>query len=205
MRDAAGARRRRFLTIMKIRALLTLMLGTATAYGGTVTGTLQGPSGLPVKNGTLTFKLQQAGLIAGSGSVVPTTASCYTSTDGSVVGVPNPLTLPVTSITYGSGTMAAGVYFVVYTFYDNAGNRTLPSPELEVQLTSTGSLIVSPPASFPANAAGITVYVGTISGAETAQGNTVGPTQAFNQNETPVNTADHAADDKHRALQHCVQ
>jgi hypothetical protein len=174
---------------MTMRALLTLMMATATAYGGTVTGTLQGPSGLPVKNGTLTFNLQQAGLIAGSGSVVPTTASCYTSTDGSVVGVPNPLTLPVTSITYGSGTMAAGVYFVVYTFYDNAGNRTLPSPELEVQLTSTGSLIVSPPVTFPAKAAGITVFVSTASGAETGQGNTVGPTEVFNQNETPVNTA----------------
>jgi hypothetical protein len=173
---------------MKMRALLTLMMATATAYGGTVTGILQGPSGLPVKNGTLAFNLQQAGLIAGSGSVVPTTASCYTSTDGSVVGVPNPLTLPVTSIAYGSGTMAAGVYIVVYTFLDNAGNRTLPSPELEVQLTSTGSLIVSPPASFPANAAGITVFVGTVSGAETGQGNTVGPTQVFNQNETPVST-----------------
>jgi hypothetical protein len=172
---------------MKMKVLLTLILAAGAAYGGTVTGTLQGPSGLPVKNGTLTFNLQQAGLIAGSGSVVPATASCYTSIDGSVVGVPNPLTLPVTSITYGSGTMAAGVYFVVYTFYDNAGNRSLPSPELEVQLTGTGTLIVSPPASFPANAAGITVFVGTVSGAETGQGNTSGPTQAFNQNETPVN------------------
>ena len=140
-----------------------------------------------MKNGTLTFNLQQAGLIAGSGSVVPTTASCYTSTDGSVVGLPNPLTLPSTSITYGSGTMAAGIYYVVYTFYDNAGNRTLPSPELQVQLTGTGSLIISPPATFPANAAGITVYVGAVSGAETAQGNTAGPTGVFNQNETPVN------------------
>ncbi len=174
---------------MKIRALLTLMMATATAYGGTITGTLQGPSGLPVKNGTLTFNLQQAGLIVGSGNVVPATAACYTSIDGSVVGLPNPLTLPVTSITYGSGTMAAGVYFVVYTFYDNAGNRTLASPELEVQLTGTGSLTISPPASFPANAAGITVYVGTVSGAETAQGNTVGATQVFNQNATPVTTA----------------
>ncbi len=188
MRHATGAGRRRFLTIMKIRALLTLMMAAATAYGGTITGTLQGPSGLPVKNGTLTFNLQQAGLIVGSGSVVPATAACYTSIDGSVVGLPNPLALPVTSITYGSGTMAAGMYFVVFTFYDSAGNHTLASPELEVQLTGTGSLMISPPASFPANAAGITVYAGTVSGAETAQGNTVGATQVFNQNETPVTT-----------------
>jgi hypothetical protein len=175
--------------MMKITGLLTLIIAAATAYGGTVTGTLLGPSGLPIKNGTLSFGLQQAGLIVGSGSVVPTTASCYTSSDGSVVGLPNPLTLPSTSITYGSGTMAAGIYYVVFTFYDAAGNRTLPSPELQVQLTSTGSLIVSPPATFPANAAGITVFVGTTSGAETGQGNTVGPTQVFTQNETPVTTA----------------
>ena len=173
----------------KMKALLTLMLAATSAYGGTVTGTLLGPSGLPIKNGRLTFGLQQAGLIVGSGSVVPTTASCYTSSDGSVVGMPNPLTLPSTSITYGSGTMAAGIYYVVFTFYDNAGNRTLPSPELQVQLTGTGSLIIAPPATFPANAAGITAFVGTVSGAETGQGNTVGPTQVFNQNETPVTTS----------------
>jgi hypothetical protein len=174
---------------MKIKALLTLLTATATAYGGTVSGTLLGPSGLPVKNGTLTFNLQQAGLIAGSGSVVPTSASCYTSSDGSVVGVPNPLSLPSTSITYGSGTMAAGIYYVVYVFYDNQGSRTLGTPELEVQLTSPGSLTIAPPATFPANAAGMSVYVGTVSGAETSQGNTAGPTQAFTQSTTPVSTS----------------
>jgi uncharacterized protein (DUF2141 family) len=185
--DATGVRRRPL--IMKIKALLTVLMATISAYGGTVSGTILGPSGLPIKNGTLTFTLQQAGLMVGSGSVVPTSASCSTSTDGSVVGVPNPLSLPSTSITYGSGTMAAGIYYVVYVFYDNQGNRTLGSPELQVQLTSSGSLIIAPPATFPANAAGMTVYVGTVSGAETGQGNTVGPTQAFTQNETPVSTS----------------
>src|ERR1700728_4509682 len=111
----------------KIRALLVLILSAAAAYGGTITGTLQGPSGLPVKNGTLNFVLQQAGLIVGTGSVVPTTASCYTSTDGSVVGLPNPRTLPSVTITYGSGTMAAGIYYVVFAFYDSAYNLTLRS------------------------------------------------------------------------------
>src|ERR1700685_734283 len=175
--------------MLKTRALLTLILSAATAYGGTITGTLLGPSGLPIKNGTLSFGLQQAGLIVGTGSVVPTQASCYASSDGSVVGLPNPLTLPGTSITYGSGTMAPGIYYVVFTFYDGAGNRTLPSPELQVQLTGTGSLIISPPATFPANAAGITVFVGTVSGAETAQGNSTGSSGTFVQNETPVPTA----------------
>jgi hypothetical protein len=175
--------------MLPIRTLVVLMLGAATAYGGTVTGTLLGPSGLPIKNGTLSFSLQQAGLIAGSGAVVPVTASCYTSTDGSVVGVPNPLTLPNVSITYGSGTMAPGIYYVVYTFYDSLGRRTLASPELQVQLTGTGSLTIQPPATFPPNASGITVFAGTVSGAETGQGNTAGPTQAFDQNETPITTS----------------
>jgi hypothetical protein len=174
----------------KVKALLTLILGATSAYGGTITGTLQGPSGLPIKNGTLNFALQQAGLIVGTGSVVPTTAQCFTSNDGSVVGIPNPLTLPSTSISYGSGTMAAGIYYVVFTFYTNSNLETLASAELRVQLTGTGTLIISPPATFPANAAGMRIYVGTVSGAETAQGNTTGPTQAFNQNETPVTTGE---------------
>ncbi len=172
----------------KMLRLAGVILCSITAYAGTVTGTLQGPSGLPIKNGTLTFGLQQAGLLVGTGSVVPTTASCYTSIDGSVTGTPNPLTLPNVSITYGSGTAAAGIYYIVYSFYDNAGYETLASPELQVQLTGTGSIIISPPASFPANAGGMTVFVGTTSGAETAQGNSTGSSGTFVQNETPVTT-----------------
>ncbi len=84
--------------------------------------------------------------------------------------------------------MAAGIYYVAVTFLDSVGNRSLASPELRVQLSSTGTLVVAPPASFPANAAGITVFVGTVSGAETGQGNTNGATQVFNQNQTPVTT-----------------
>ena len=106
----------------KVRVLLILILGAAIAYGGTVTGTPLGPSGLPVKNGTLNFDLQQAGLIIGSGSVVPTTAQCFTSNDGSVVGIPNPLTLTKTS-NYGSGTIAAGIYYVEFSFYTSATRR----------------------------------------------------------------------------------
>jgi hypothetical protein len=168
--------------------LLWLFCAVA-AIAGTVTGNLLGPSGLPINNGTLSFQLLQAGLLSGSGSVVPVTAQCYTSADGSVVGLPNPLSLPVTSITYGSGTMAPGIYYVAITFLDGAGNRTLPSPELQIQLTSMGSVVVAPPASFPANAVGMTVFVGTVRGAETGQGDTTGPTGSFNQNQTPVTTA----------------
>jgi hypothetical protein len=171
-----------------VKLLLAWMLMGLPAFAGTVSGTLMGPSGLPIQNGRLTFRLQQAGLLIGSGSVVPTTASCYTSLDGSVVGLPNPVSLPSPSIVYGSGTMAAGIYYVVMSYYDGAGNRTLASPELQVQLTGTGELVVAPPVSFPANAAGMTVFVGTTSGGETAQGNTVGPTQMFTQASPPVTT-----------------
>src|ERR1700722_10576787 len=104
----------------KIRALLILMLGATTAYGGTITGTLLGPSGLPIKNGTLNFGLQQAGLMVGTGSVVPTTAQCFTSNDGTVVGIPNPLTLPNTSITYGSGPSASRIYYAGFTVPTNS-------------------------------------------------------------------------------------
>ena len=83
--------------------LLGMMLAASFARGGTVSGTLMGPSGLPIRNGTLNFDLQQAGLLLGSGSVVPVTASCYTSADGTVVGMPNPLTLPSVSITVWFG------------------------------------------------------------------------------------------------------
>ena len=44
--------------MLKIKAFLLLIIATTTAYAGTVTGTLQGPSGLPVKNGTLNFSVQ---------------------------------------------------------------------------------------------------------------------------------------------------
>ena len=169
-----------------LKLLLALMLVGLPAYAGTVSGTIMGPSGLPIKNGRLTFGLQQAGLLIGSGSVVPTSASCYTSLDGSVVGLPNPLSAPSTSIVYGSGTLAAGIYYVVTSYYDAAGNRTLASPELQVQLTGPGELMVAPPVSFPANAAGMTVFVGTASGSETAQGNTVGATQTFAQTSPPL-------------------
>jgi hypothetical protein len=186
LRDATGAGRGRPL-IHRILAACCLL--TSPLFAGTVTGNLLGPSGLPVKNATLTFKLQQAGLVVGVGSVVPLAASCYTSTDGSVVGLPNPVVAPSASILYGSGTMAAGIYYVEYAFYNGAGNTSLASPELQIQLTGTGSLTVPPPASFPANAAGITVYIGMASGTETAQGNTVGATQAFVQSVTPVGSA----------------
>src|ERR1700744_5344510 len=135
LRNAISAGRRRGLILnrpymAKTRALLILILRAATAYGGTVTGNLLGPSGLPIKNGTLNFNLQQAGLMVGTGSVVPTAAQGFTSTDGSVVGMPNPLSAPAPAISYGSGSVPAGIYYLEYAWYGQGGAVTLPSPEL---------------------------------------------------------------------------
>lgn len=169
-----------------LRALLILMLGAATAYGGTITGTLLGPSGLPIKNGTLNFGLQQAGLMVGTGSVVPAAAQCFTSTDGSVVGVPNPTALPMVSVSYGSGTLQAGTYYVQIAYYVN-GTATLPSPQTTVLMTSAGSFTISPPTSgVPENATGFVAYVGTVSGSLEAQGETSTLTGFFVQN-APLN------------------
>ncbi len=172
------------------RTIAWLAFGWASLplLGGTVNGNLLGPSGLPVRNAVLGFHLQQAGLVVGSGSIVPLTAACYTSSDGSVAGLPNPLTLPSISVSYGSGTVPAGTYYVAIAFFDAGGNVTVASPEAVVTLTSSGSISVAPPASFPANAAGMTVFAGNSSGGETAQGSTSGPAAAFPLTQAPTGT-----------------
>jgi hypothetical protein len=154
---------------LKILLLALLSLAVVPTYAGTVTGTLQGPSGIPVKNGTLNFQLNQAGLIVGTGAVVPTTASCYTDSSGNVVGLPNMLTAPTAAPNYGSGSLPGGIYYVQQTF-TNASGETAPSPELRIQMTSTGTLQINPPTSIPAGATGIKVYAATTSGQEQAQG-----------------------------------
>lgn len=147
-----------------------IALISAVAQAGTITGTLQTPSGLPVKNGTLTFQLQQVGLINGTGAIAATTSQCYTSNDGTVVGLPNPLAMPIVATqTSGAGSLPAGIYYMEITLANNSG-ETVVSPELQIQLSSTGSLIVSLPTTFPTAATQVNVYIGTARGAETLQG-----------------------------------
>ena len=67
--------------------------------------------------------------------------------------------------------MAAGIYYVVFTFYNsadnlNAGLAGAGSPAHQHRLADYLAA-----GDVSANAAGMTVYVGTVSGAETAQGN----------------------------------
>lgn len=130
---------------------------------------MQSPSGLPVKNATLTLNLNQAGLLIGSGAVAQLNASCYTDGTGMVVGAPNPLVLPNMAANYGSGVLPGGTYYVVYTFLTASGESAI-SPEGVIQLTGTGSIVIQPPASIPAVVTGIHIYVGTASGTETLQG-----------------------------------
>ena len=155
------------ITFRKI-AMLSLLCASP-AFAGSVTGNLQTPNGLPVKNGTLNFTLAQAGLAIGSGSIVPATVACYTSTDGTVVGVPNPLSVPQGSVNASSGTLAPGTYYVQETLYNGTG-ESLPSPELTISVPSGGTLTLNAISNFPATATGMRVYVGSTSGSETLQG-----------------------------------
>lgn len=145
-----------------------------TASQVTLTGNLRSSNGLPSSNYTISFRPSQQGYIAGCGVNIPTTAACATSTDGSVVGLPNPLTA-TTNTTAGTGSLTPGIYYSVYAWYDAAGHITLPSPESRTQLSSSGSVVVNPPSSgIPAGAVGMQVYISTSSGTETLQGATTG-------------------------------
>lgn len=166
------------------RALLwaALFLGcTIAAFGQCVTasqvtlaGNLRSANGLPSSNSIITLTPSQAGFIAGCGVNLPQAVTCSTSTDGSVVQTPNPLTATINT-TSGGGTLPSGTYYTIYEFYDALGHVTLPSPETVTILSATGSLVVNPPSSgIPATATGIDVFIGTSSGGETLQGQTTG-------------------------------
>lgn len=109
--------------------------------------------------------------------VVQKTTTCATSVDGSVVGVLNPQTAPMTNPIIGGvgDALPVGNYYVEFAWYDAAGHTTLVSPEVQVQLTGIGGIGVNPPASGVASlAAGMSIYIGTSSGGETYQGQSIG-------------------------------
>jgi hypothetical protein len=171
-----------------LKAVLITLSLIVPAHGQyvTVQGTLQSSNGLPAKNYVISFTPSQWFYVAGTGVAVNTTAYCATTTDGIVVGLANPLQSTVVTPGF-TGTLPAANYYVVFTFYDAAGNETLPSPESTANLSSTGNLTIPPPVSgIPAAAVGMKVYIGTSSGGETLQGSTVG-TATFNQS-TPLAT-----------------
>lgn len=139
----------------------------------TLTGKLASSNGLPAKNFTLTFQPSQTFFIAGSGVTVPASSSCSTSVDGSVVGIPDPISATTISPIF-SGFLPAGTYYIRYTFYGATG-ETLASPEQTITLGAPGGLQVNAPGSgIPVGATGMKVYISTSSGVETLQGTTVG-------------------------------
>ncbi|HXR96981.1 MAG TPA: hypothetical protein VN709_03975 [Terriglobales bacterium] len=139
-----------------------------------------------VANGTLLLTLSQAAVLPGSFAIVPATAACATSADGSVVGVPNPIATPVGAATAGAGTLAAGTYFVVISYTGPAATTSIASPELILTLPAAGKLQINAPVVQPAAATGFAVYIGTASGAETLQGAATGFGAAYTQSAALV-------------------
>ncbi|HEY7855895.1 MAG TPA: hypothetical protein VIC32_05580 [Terriglobales bacterium] len=152
-----------------------------TLSAGTLTGRFVTPGLGGVANGTLLLTLSQAAVLPGSFAIVPSTAACATSTDGAVVGVPNPAATPVGAATAGVGTLPAGTYFVVITYTGAAATTSLASPELILTLPTAGKLQINAPALQPAAATGFAVYIGAASGAETLQGAVTGFGGAYTQ------------------------
>ena len=145
-----------------------------------ITGTMSSSNGMPAANYVLTFQPTQVMFVGGT-SVVVANSTCATDTNGAVVGVRNPLQGPVVAVAY-TGTLPAGNYYVEITWYDSYTHQTLVSPEIQVQLTSAGQLQISPPAGGAAiNTIGMNVYIGTGSGTETYQGQTISPTATYTQ------------------------
>jgi hypothetical protein len=163
------------------QAVLTAALAAA-AWAGTLTGKFILPTAGAVADGTLLLTLSQQGITSAPGyAVVPRSVACYTSTDGSVVGVPNPQTAPGGSAFNGLGTLPAGVYFVEIAYTGASATTSLVSPESRLSLTSAGELQIPPPALQPAAATGFAVYIGTSSGGETLQGTVAGFSASFTQ------------------------
>jgi hypothetical protein len=171
----------RFAGLMAGLVLASLPSGAqfVSPYVG-VQGSLSSSSGIPAANATLTFSPSQVFFVGGT-SVVVSEGQCGTDTNGSVVGIGNPLVAPRVTPQF-TGTLTPGNYYVQFTWYDQFGKQTLPSPEVAVQLTNTGELNVLPPVGTgPPQATGMQVYIGSTSGSETLQGQTTSTTAQFTQ------------------------
>lgn len=146
----------------------------------TVTGVLGTASGTPAANATLTLTPSQVFFISNT-SVVVSASQCATDNLGNVVGIGNPLQPPRAS-TQLTGSLPPGNYYMVFGWYNLAGQVTLASPEIVKQLSGTGELQILPPAGTgPPTAAGMRVYIGTSPGQESLQGTTSSTTAQYTQ------------------------
>lgn len=156
-----------------------LLLPLCARAQGTLTGSFVTALGGPVPNGTLQLTLSQAAIVSGSFAVSPQTVSCYTSTNGAVVGVPNPTATPTGSVNLLSGTLTAGTYYVEIALVNPANTATtIVSPEASFTLSSAGTLTINSPSISNSVAGFYDVYISTTSGGE----------QPFSGNQEPIGT-----------------
>jgi hypothetical protein len=164
---------KKLIAVSALTFAIFVFLASELCRAGTITGFIQTPTGGPVANGALTFNLSQGAVLPGTSTLVTNQVSCYTTSVGSIVGMPDPLVAPVVAPNTSSGTLPAGTYYVKI-YYFNVTSYSNSSPETTVVLSSTGQLQVSAPAFQPPSASGYVVAISTTSGAEQAQGNVVG-------------------------------
>jgi hypothetical protein len=117
-------------TMTSLKGLLacaTLLLCAALpSYAGTLSGPLTTANGQPTKNAIITFTPTQMFYLAGTGAVVPSSVTCATSTDGTIVGLLNPQVAGTLTRNLGIGTLPAGTYYVVFTVFNASGERLHP-------------------------------------------------------------------------------
>ena len=178
--------KRNYFAVLSLLFLISfLCLRPASLSAGTITGPIQLASsdrGFP--DGTLTFTLTQAAVVSGTATIVTSPVNCYTDGLGNIVGLPNPLALPVLSSVNGGGTLPPGNYFVRTTWANSSG-ETAPGPERSINTTQAGQLVVQVPANPPANATQWKIYISTATGTETLQASQTAPFNNYSQT-TPL-------------------
>lgn len=157
--------------------LLTKILGTLLSVviiitplcASTVSGVISSPTSTgALKNASVAFTLNQAGIIAGSFVLTTSPVTCGTDESGNIVGLVEPLVNPSFSVNYASGTLPASTYYTRLTYW-NASGETQPGPESSFVVTGAGTLTVIAPVYQPASASGYKIYMGTTPGGEVLQ------------------------------------
>jgi hypothetical protein len=163
-------------TLLFALPLLSQVVHSGTARGGTITGQIQVATAGAIKGGTLTFSLSQPAIVSNIASIAAQQVACYTSAPGNIIGVADRIVLPSASANTSSGTLVAGTYYIEI-YYISPNGTSVISAEQSANLTSQGGIFVSPPSFQPASGSGYGIAIGTTSGGETIQGSVTGWTQ----------------------------